>query len=127
MDTDYPWEPGSAGQEDYANNLVTVVPLEEMADSTLGNFSDYVSDGIDECTLIENKCQVYNYTGNFTLQASFSKLSMIQYEKLAPVVAYTIQEELQRVLSEISINNSHSLVRHEDKLSINKISLCQGN
>ena len=118
---DCPWEPGSAREEAYANNLVTGVPLEEMAAATLSNLSGESLDGTDKGTLIENKGEAAECRQLGAEEGSFTKLS-IEYEALKPMVADIIQKELRGVLGERVTANIRSLVRREIELAINKIS-----
>jgi hypothetical protein len=120
-DMDCPWEPGSAREEDYANNLVKGVPLEEMAAATLSNLSGESLDGTDKGTLIENKGEAAECRQLGAEEGSFTKLS-IEYEALKPMVADIIQKELRGVLGERVTANIRSLVRREIELAINKIS-----
>ena len=113
-DTDYPWEPGAAVQDDYDENLVTGVLLEEVAHS------------INKDTSLDNKGEADDRVEQYSEEASFSQLS-IDYEALKPMVADIIRKELRGVLGEKITSNIRSLVRREIELVTNKLSRDQEN
>ena len=113
-DTDCSWEPGAAVQDDYDENLVTEVLLEEIADA------------INEDTSIDNKGKADDRVEQYREEASFSQRS-IDYESLKPMVADIIRKELRGVLGEKITTNIRSLVRREIELVTNKISRDQAD
>ena len=113
-DTDFPWEAGAAVQDDYDENLVTEVLLEEIADA------------INEDTSIDNKGEADDRVEQYREEASFSQRS-IDYESLKPMVADIIRKELRGVLGEKITTNIRSLVRREIELVTNKISRDQAD
>lgn len=100
-ETEGPWEPDTAGQDDYAGRPVTGLPWEEVVDAALSE----IDGDLDGDTTEEKSEHVDNAPSEAGVDQDPLALRSVpvDYEALRPMVADIIRDELRGVLGEKSL------------------------
>ena len=94
-----PWEPDSAGQDDYAGKHVTGFPWEQVVDAALGEF--------------DAPAALRAVTVNSQTPLRVAETERLNSEKLRETVAEIIREELRGTLGEKITQNIRQMVQRE--------------
>lgn len=94
-----PWEPDSAGQDDYAGKHVAGFPWEQVVDAALGEF--------------DAPAALRAVTVNSQTPLRAAEIERLNSEKLRETVAEIIREELRGTLGEKITQNIRQMVQRE--------------
>ena len=119
-ETEGPWEPDTAGQDDYAGRPVTGLPREEVVDAALSE----IDGDLDGDTTEEKAEHVDNAPSEAGVdQDPIAVRSLpVDYEALRPMVADIIRDELHGVLGEKITANIRRMVHREIETAVTKLS-----
>ena len=119
-ETEGPWEPDTAGQDDYAGRPVTGLPWEEVIDAALIE----IDGDLDGDTTEEKSEHVDNAPSEAGVdQDPIAVRSVpVDYEALRPMVADIIRDELRGVLGEKITANIRRMVHREIETAVTKLS-----
>ena len=119
-ETEGPWEPDTAGQDDDAGRPVTGLPWEEVVDAALSE----IDGDLDGDTTEEKSEHVDNAPSEAGVDQDPLALRSVpvDYEALRPMVADIIRDELRGVLGEKITANIRRMVHREIETAVTKLS-----
>jgi len=119
-ETEGPWEPDTAGHDDYAGRPVTGLPWEEVVDAALSE----IDGDLDGDTTEEKSEHVDNapYEAGVDQDPIAVRSVPVDYEALRPMVADIIRDELRGVLGEKITANIRRMVHREIETAVTKLS-----
>ena len=119
-ETEGPWEPDSAGKDDYAGRPVTGLPWEEVVDAALSEIDgDLDGDTTDEKSDHADKAPSEAGADQDPIAV---RSVPVDYEVLRPMVADIIRDELRGVLGEKITANIRRMVHREIETAVTKLS-----
>ena len=118
-ETEGPWEPDTAGQDDYSGRPVTGFPSEEVVDTALSE----IDGDLDGDTTEEKSEHVDNAPSEAGVDQDpiAVRCVPVDFEALRPMVVDIIRDELRGVLGEKITANIRRMVHREIETAVTKL------